>query len=180
MLHVLIFFILHGNWQKNVLFCLPKIKALVHHIQQSYNYEASSKECWSWISKSCTILYSLLHDCFNIDLIKNSTALPEDNTLNHCINWFLFFFNFFFFQTDSVKENFDILENEMLQKWSITFQTIWDRGLESTCSITQNIWGMTVIEIRIVREDRILKISASIVDYSNVSIIQKWKKLLNM
>lgn len=34
---------------------------------------------------------------------------------------------------------------------------------------------MTVSEIRIEREDRILKISASILDYSNRSIKQKWK-----
>lgn len=46
--------ILHGNWQKQRVFCLPKSKAPVHHIQQSYTNEASSKECWSWISKSCS------------------------------------------------------------------------------------------------------------------------------
>lgn len=76
-------------------------------------------------------------------------------------------------------ENFDILENKMLQKWSFTFQTIWDRGWESTYSITQNIWEMTVSEIRIERENRILKISASIlwlfeqVNHTKIEVIIK-------
>lgn len=38
-----------------------------------------------------SFFYSLLHDFFYLDLTKDFTALLEDNTLNHCINWFLFF-----------------------------------------------------------------------------------------
>lgn len=38
--------------------------------------------------------FSLLHDFFFLDLTKDSTVLLEDNTLNHCINWFLFLFFF--------------------------------------------------------------------------------------
>lgn len=114
---------------------------------------------------------------FYLDLTTDSTVLLEYYTLNHCINWFLLLF--FFFKTDSVTENFGILENKMLQKWSFTFQPIWDRSWESTYSITQNIWEMTVSEIRIERENRILKISASIlwlfeqINHTKIEVIIK-------
>lgn len=55
------------------------------------------------------IFYSLLQD---------STALLEDNTLNYCINCFVFF------KLTAWRKNFDILENEMWLKWSFTFRTI--------------------------------------------------------
>lgn len=90
----------------------------MHHIQQSYSYEIFSKNVDHEFQNPAAIFYSFLHDFFNLYLTKDSTALLEDNTLNQCINYF------FFLKTDSVTENFDILENEMRQKWPFIFQTV--------------------------------------------------------
>lgn len=141
--------------EKTYFFVYQRLRPQVHHIQQSYNYEASSKGCCSWISKSCSHFLCNFACFFYLDLTKDSTALLDDNTLNYCINWFLFCL--FFLKLTAWRKNFDVLENAA----KFTFRTIWDRSWESKYLFTKNIWLMTVSKIRI------LKISAIILNYSN-------------
>lgn len=57
-----------------------------------------------------------IHFCMNyfyLNLRKDYTALLEDNTLNHCINWILFLV--FFWKLAAWRKHFDVLENEMRQ-----------------------------------------------------------------
>lgn len=110
------------------------------------------------------------------DLTKDSSASLEYNTLNHCINWFpLFYFIFENWQRDG--------KIWYIGKWNaakmvIYFSNYMRQKLGVDILNYAEYIKMTVSEIRIEREDRILKISASILEYSNRSIKQKWKYLI--
>lgn len=78
------------------------------------------------------VFYSLLHDFF-FRSHKRFYCVTRRYYLKP-----LHQLDFVFFKTDSVTENFGILENETWQKWSFTFQTIWGRSWESTYSVTHN------------------------------------------